>query len=139
MNDEEHLRRFEDHSLPKEEWNHRAHLKVAYLYLNRFSQPDALERLRGGIQAYNAAQGIQDTPTGGYHETMTQVWLQLVLTALRQFGPSETADAFLDAQSQLSDKRTPLLFYSRDHLISPEAKRCFVTPDLAPLPKPAAG
>lgn len=110
MNDEEHLRRFEDHSLPQEEWNHRAHLKVAYLYLNRFSQPEALERLRVGIQAYNAAQGIQDTPTGGYHETMTQVWLQFLHSALRQFGPAESADAFFEAQPQLCDKNTPLLF-----------------------------
>lgn len=138
MNDEEHLRRFEDHSLPKEEWNHRAHLKVAYLYLIQFSQPEALERLRVGILAYNTAQGIQDTPTGGYHETMTQVWLQLVSTALRQFGPADTADAFFDAQTQLCDKRTPLLFYSRDLLMSPEAKRSFVAPDLAPLPQPPA-
>lgn len=138
MNDEEHLRRFEDHSLPKEEWTHRAHLKVAYLYLIQFSFAEALERLRAGIQAYNAAQGIQDTPTGGYHETMTQIWLQLVSTALRQFGPADTADAFFDAQTQLCDKRTPLLFYSRDLLMSPEAKRSFVAPDLAPLPRPPA-
>ena len=101
MNDAEHLRRFEDHSLPKEQWTHRAHLKVAYLYLNRFSHSEALERLRKGIQAYNAAQGIQDTPTGGYHETMTQVWLELVYTTLSKFGPAETADAFFDAQALL--------------------------------------
>ena len=136
MDDAEHLRCFEDHSLPKEQWNHRAHLKVAYLYLNRFSLSETLERLRSGIQAYNAAQGIQDMPTGGYHETMTQVWLQLVCTTLYQFGPAETADAFFEAQTQLCDKRTPLLFYSRDRLMSPEAKRSFVPPDLAPLPTP---
>ena len=136
MNDEEHLRRFEDHSLPLEQWSHRAHLKVAYLYLNRFSQAEALERLRTGIQAYNAAQGIQDTPTGGYHETMTQVWLKLVYTTLRQFGPAESADAFFDAQTQLQSKRTPLLFYSRERIMSAEAKRSFVAPDLAPLPVP---
>ena len=136
MNDEEHLRRFEDHSLPLEQWNHRAHLKVAYLYLIQSSFTEALERLRTGIQSYNAAQGIQDTPTGGYHETMTQVWLQLVYTTLSQCGPAETADVFFDAQTQLSDKRTPLLFYSRDLIMSPEAKRSFITPDLAPLPQP---
>ncbi len=136
MNDEEHLRRFEDQSLPLEEWTHRAHLKVAYLYLNRFSQAEALGRLRRGIQAYNTAHGIQDTPTGGYHETMTQVWLQLVYTTLCQFGPAESADAFFDTQTQLRDKRTPLLYYSRDCIMSAEAKRCFVAPDLAPLPPP---
>lgn len=136
MNDEEHLRRFEDRSLPLDQWSHRAHLKVAYLYLIQFSLAETLERLRTGIQAYNAAHGIQDTPTGGYHETMTQVWLQLVYTTLRQFGPADTADAFFEAQTQLRDKRTPLLFYSRELIMSPEAKRSFVAPDLAALPQP---
>lgn len=138
MDDAEHLRRFEDHSLPHEQWNHRAHLKVAYLYLQQFPFPEALERMRTGIKAYNAAHGIQDTPTGGYHETLTQVWLQLVSTTLRQFGPADTADAFFDAQSQLSSKRAPLLFYSRDLIMSAEAKRAFVAPDLAALPQPPA-
>lgn len=136
MNDAEHLRRFEDHSLPKEQWTHRAHLKVAYLYLLRFPYAEALDRLRAGIQAYNAAHGIIDTPTGGYHETMTQVWLQLVHTTLRQFGPADTADAFFDTQTQLSDKHAPHLFYSREHIMSPEAKRSFVAPDLTALPHP---
>jgi len=136
MNDEELLRRFEDRSLPKELWNHRAHLKVAYLHLLRFSYDEALERLRAGIKAYNAAQGILDTPTGGYHETMTQVWLQLVHVTLRQFGPAESADAFFEAQTQLQSKRTPLLFYSRERMMSAEAKGAFVTPDLAALPQP---
>ncbi|WP_395747059.1 hypothetical protein [Prosthecobacter sp.] len=134
MNDAEHLRRFEDQSLLREQWNHRAHLKVAYLYLLRLPFPEALERLRSGIQAYNAAHSIVNTPTGGYHETLTQVWLRLVDAALRQFGPAESADAFFDAQTQLCDKRTPLLFYSRERLMSEEAKRGFVGPDLTALP-----
>jgi hypothetical protein len=136
MKDEEHLHRFEDHTLPIELWNHRAHLKVAYLYLQRFSFEETLSRLQTGIRAYNAAKGIKDTPTGGYHETMTQAWLHLVHTTLCQFGPAENADAFFDAQTQLSGKRTLLLFYSRDCIMSPEAKASFVTPDLAPLPRP---
>lgn len=135
MNDEEHLRRFEDHSLPHAQWTHRAHLKVAYLYLLHLPFPEALERLRSGIKSYNAAHGIQDTPTGGYHETLTQVWLQLVHTALCQFGPAESADAFFDTQTQLGSTRTPLLFYSRERLMSTEAKKTFLEPDLAELPK----
>jgi len=136
MTDEEHLRRFEDHSLPRELWHHRAHLKVAYLYLIRFPFAEALHRLRAGIRAYNAAQGIVDTPTGGYHETMTCAWVQLVHTTLCQFGPGESADAFFDAQTQLKEKRALLLFYSRDRIMSAEAKASFLPPDLAPLPQP---
>lgn len=134
--DDEHLRQFEDQSLPLDHWHHRAHLKVAYLYLTRFSVEEALSKLRSGIQAYNAAQGIADAPTGGYHETMTCAWFQLVHTTLCQFGPAASADAFFDAQTQLKDKRALLLFYSRDRIMSAEAKTTFIPPDLAPLPQP---
>ncbi|MEK7950802.1 hypothetical protein [Luteolibacter soli] len=136
MSDHEHLRQFEDQSLPLDLWHHRAHLKVAYLYLSRFPFEEALNRLRSGIRAYNAAHGIGDTPTGGYHETMTCAWCHLVHTTLRQFGPAASSDAFLDAQTQLKDKRVLLLFYSRDLIMSPEAKSSFIPPDLAPLPQP---
>jgi len=139
MNDDEHLRRFEDQSLPREVWHHRAHLKVAYLYLTRFSFEEALRKMRAGVKAYNAANGIADTPTGGYHETMTQAWLQLVHTTLCQFGPAASADAFFDAQTQLNEKRVLRLFYSRDRIMSAEAKATFIAPDLAPLPRPLNG
>lgn len=136
MNDDEHLRRFEDQSLPHAEWHHRAHLKVAYLYLNRLSYEETLAKLQTGIRTYNAAHGIVDSPTSGYHETLTQAWLRLVHTMLCQFGPAESADAFFDAQSQLMEKRVVLLFYSRDRIMSVEARAGFVEPDLAPLPQP---
>jgi hypothetical protein len=136
MNDDEHLRQFEDQSLPLDCWNHRAHLKVAYLYLTRFPFDEALGRMRAGVRAYNAAHNITDSPTSSYHETLTQAWLQLVYTTLRQFGPAASADAFFDAQSQLGQKRSVLLFYSRDRIMSAEAKASFIAPDLAPLPQP---
>ncbi len=136
MTDDEHFRQFENQSLSLEHWNHRAHLKVAYVYLRHFSFDEALARMRDGVRAYNAANGITNSPTSGYHETLTRAWLQLVHTTLRQFGPADSADAFLDAQPQLCQKRVILLFYSRDRVMSAEAKASFVPPDLAPLPKP---
>jgi hypothetical protein len=139
VNDDEHLRRFEDLSLPLDAWNHREHLKVAYLYLARFPFDEALDRLRSGIRAYNGSRGIVDSPTRGYHETITCAWCQLVYTTLCQFGPAESADAFLDEQTQLGEKRALLLFYSRDRIMSPAAKAAFIPPDLAPLPKPLNG
>ncbi|RYD46446.1 MAG: hypothetical protein EOP83_29675 [Verrucomicrobiaceae bacterium] len=136
LSDSEHLRQFEDQSLPLKLWHHRAHLKVAYLYLTCLPFEEALHKLRAGIRAYNAAHGIADTPTGGYHETMTCAWFQLVHTTLNQFGPATSADAFFDVQTQLNGKRALLLFYSRDRIMSAEAKTNFIPPDLAPLPQP---
>ena len=136
VNDEEFLRHFENQAIPFDQWCHRAHLKIAYLYLSRFPFDEALLRMRAGVRAYNAAHNVVDSPTSGYHETITQAWLQLVHTTLQQFGQAESANDFLDAQSQLGQKRVILLFYSRDRIMSAEAKASFIPPDLAPLPKP---
>lgn len=45
----------------------------------------------------------------------------------------ESADAFCDHQPHLLQKSRLELFYSRQRLLTWEAKRTFVEPDLAPL------
>jgi hypothetical protein len=67
----------------------------------------------------------------GYHETMTQAWVRLVHLALERSGAAESADAFCDQQPQLMQKTTLQMFYSRERLMTWEAKREFVEPDLA--------
>lgn len=134
MSDEEFLASFESAELPFSDWTHRAHLKVAYGYLTRHPFEEALDRMRKGVQAYNAAHGVETTPTTGYHETLTVAWLRLVRSALDQFGPAASADEFFDQQTQLAEKRAILLFYSRDLIMSEEARHGFVEADLAPLP-----
>lgn len=134
MSDDEFLARLLDCTLPFDQWTHRAHLKTAYLLLRRHPLPEAIGRMRGAIQAYNRANEVPEGQHSGYHETMTQAWVRLLDVALREFGSAETADAFFDQQPQLANKRVLLFFYSRDRIMSWEAKQSFVTPDLAPLP-----
>src|ERR1043165_5805414 len=42
------LRRFEDCTLPREEWTHAAHLTVALWHLLQFDWPEACARVRAG-------------------------------------------------------------------------------------------
>lgn len=44
------VRRFEDCTLPREEWTHRAHLAIAVWYLSHLPREVATERIRMGIQ-----------------------------------------------------------------------------------------
>lgn len=134
MNDELFLQRFEAADLPEAAWHHREHLRVAYLYLRRYSFVEAMEKARSGIQAVNAAQKIPESIDRGYHETMTLGWMRLVQCALAEFGPEESSDAFLDKHSHLLARRALLFFYSRDRLMSAEAKARFIEPDLTALP-----
>ena len=130
MNDDEFLTAFEACTL--DEFHHRDHIKVAYLYLRRYPLDDAIAKVRAGLQALAAAWGapVNDLEKG-YHETMTQAWVRLVHLTLSDCGVAETADAFCNEQPQLMQKTRLQLFYSRERIMTWEAKREFVEPDLA--------
>lgn len=134
MTDEQFLQAFESQTLPIERWTHRAHLRVAVIYLQRHPFDDALRRMRSGIQAYNSAKDVENSLTSGYHETITHAWLHIVWAMLRQYGASGTAGEFLDEHPELAERKILRLFYSRERIMSPEAKGAFLEPDLAPLP-----
>ena len=135
MDDETFLRRFEAGELSMAEWHHREHLRVAYLYLLRWPFDTALAHMRAGLQKLNATQGVPESLARGYHETLTRGWLQLVHCALAEHGPAESSDAFFEQHSHLQARRALLFFYSRERLMSAEAKAQFIEPDLAPLPR----
>jgi len=135
MSDAAFLKAFEDCTLPFAEWKHRAHLKVAYLYLRQQPFAQALERMRTNIQRYNAATNTPESLERGYHETMTVAWLRLVHFTLCEYGPAARADEFLDTQEHLLNRKALRFFYSRDRLVSLRAKSEFVPPDLTPLPE----
>jgi hypothetical protein len=134
MNDATFLRQFEDCTWPAAEWRHRQHVKVAYLYLRRYSFAEALEQIRTNIKRYNAAHEVPETIDRGYHETITQAWLRLVHFALSEYGSCETADEFCDQHPELSQMKVLRFFYSRELLMSARAKAEYVEPDITPLP-----
>ena len=61
-------------------------------------------------------------------------WLRLLDAMMRAHGPGQGPAEFLDAQPYLLNRLLLRLFYSRGRIMSAEAKRTFVEPDLAPLP-----
>ncbi len=135
MNDEEFLAEFESCRWPLDQWHHRQHVKVAYLYLRRHSFDEAMARLRARIKAYNAAHQVPDDLTSGYHETMTHAWLLLIYFTLCEYGPAVSADAFYEQNPQLWQTKVLRFFYTRDCFLSARAKAEFIEPDLTPLPR----
>jgi hypothetical protein len=135
VNDDDFVQQFETCSFPFDQWHHRAHVKLAYIYLLRFGLDGAGRKLREGIRAYNAANKVPDEPTRGYHETLTMFWLRVIQMTAQEYGPRATADEFFDFHPQLSQKKIHRLFYSADLFTSARAKNEFVEPDLTSLPK----
>jgi hypothetical protein len=138
MTDEQLLSAFEARTLPLEQWTHRTHVRVAYLYLRAHGFDGALARLRLNIQAFNTRHAIPDSPTSGHNETTTHAFLHLIAATLTAYGrshPFEGSEGFCDTHPQLMTKHALRLFYSPQRRMHPEAKVRFVEPDLAPLPK----
>lgn len=125
---------FENCTLPRSEWSHKAHLTVALWYLIRHDEQEAINRIRQGIQRYNAAMGIKTTAEGGYHETLTLFWVRMVSHYLLV---TEEKSSILKMAIALShtynNKHSPLQYYSRNLLMSWEARTNWVEPDLKPL------
>ena len=138
MSDEEFLAAFEARTLPFAQWTHRAHVKVAFLYVRAVGFEGALEQVRAGIKAYNAANAVPEGPTSGYNETTTVAFVRLVAATMGAYGemfPTPDADEFCDAHPQLMTRHALRLFYSPQRRMDPRAKGEFVEPDLAPLPE----
>lgn len=125
--------RFERAEIARECWNHRCHLALAGWLALRHGPDAALAEIRAAILRYNAAQGIENTPTSGYHETVTLYWTGRVVSLLRSRPADDGALAFLNrVLAELGDGTQIFRGYSRERLFSPEARRAYVPPDLTP-------
>ncbi|MGZ3697496.1 MAG: RluA family pseudouridine synthase [Bdellovibrionota bacterium] len=122
--DAEFLADFEACRTPKSVWTHSAHIRLAWLQRG----PGALDKIRSGIQRYNLSLGNKT----GYHETITCAYAAIVHARPAQ------SDWFSFARENLDlfDRENPttLRYYSRERLMSDEARARFVPPDLQPLP-----
>lgn len=138
MTDEELLRSFEDCTLPYEAWTHRAHVKVAFLYLRDRDFHEALALIRSGIKRFNASKNVLEGTNMGYCETTTCAFSQIIAATIGSYGetvPALDADAFCDAHPHLLTRHVLRLFYSPERRLDPRAKTEFLEPDLAPLPR----
>jgi hypothetical protein len=133
---DELMARFEAASIPRGEWTHAAHLQVGACYVDRFGPSEALERLRAGIWRLNEANGVANTPTNGYHETVTAAYVQLIARFLGSCSPATSFPERVAAMlaSPVAGKQALLRHYSRALLMSPRARVEWVPPDRLPLP-----
>lgn len=133
LTDEELLEAFLSRTLTHDHWTHCAHVRVAYLHLMRYGFRDSLSLLRSRIKRLNAAHGVVDAIDHGYHETITRAFLLLIAAAARD-DKSRSSQQFYDHHPELQDKRVLLKYYSRDRIMSAEAKAQLIEPDLTALP-----
>jgi len=122
VHDREFVEAFEACTLPPDLFSHRAHVRLAWLYLREGTLLETLTRYSEGIKRYAASLGA----AGKYHETITWAYLFLIHERM-QHDPHVTFEDFAAANEDLFG---PVLerYYSRETLSSDLARTTFVLP-----------
>jgi hypothetical protein len=122
---------FEAGRISPESFDHRAHVRLAYVYLAEQDVDSALAIIRTGLLAFLQHHEIDPSK---YHETMTRAWVLAVRHFMEVSPGADNADGFIDANPALMDAKIMLTHYSADLLFSAEARAHFVDPDLKEIP-----
>jgi hypothetical protein len=125
---------FQECSLSRSQWTHEAHLTVALWYLFYDSEEEAINAVRNGIKRYNSVQGIETTKDGGYHETLTLFWVRTIRRYLADESRNRSMVNLANGLiAKYADRTLPFTYYTRDRLMSLEARINWVEPDLRSL------
>lgn len=127
------ISQFIECTLPKTEWTHEAHLMTGLYHLAKFGD-QALPEMRLRIQRYNESAGTLNDDHHGYHETMTVFWLWILREVFADENGTvhwnqDTLDDLLFDEN-MSDRNLWLDYYSKERMLSVEARKRFVEPDL---------
>lgn len=128
--DEEFVRDFESCCLPNKLFHHADHIRLAWIYLRRFGEPLAAERMARSIARYAAHLGSARK----FHVTITRTWMQLVAAAWRATPEMGRFEEFVELHPLLLDSAALNKYYSADLLKSEAARTGWVEPDLSAFP-----
>jgi len=122
---------FESGAIAPEQFTHREHVRLAYIYLCELDLDDAYARTRKAILSLLKRNQID---TAKYHETLTLAWLKAVRYFMSKTTSAESAGQFIDLNPRLLDSKIMLTHYSPETLFSEEARAMFIDPDIDPIP-----
>jgi hypothetical protein len=121
------LEDFECANVDPEQFDHEAHVFVAWSYLQKYELDESIERFSSALRRLTRKLGVESK----YHETIT--WFFLILIAERQ-GKSKDWLSFKRGNPDLFTTQPSIIraYYSDERLGSPTARSQFVMPDRLP-------
>ena len=118
---------------PPADFNHRLHIRLAYIYLCQHGQDEALRSMRDWTLRYLSHHGID--PAGKYNETLTRAWMLAVRHFMACTTRSVSSEHFIAQNPRLLDSKIMMSHYTPERLWSVEARESFLEPDRAPIPR----
>jgi hypothetical protein len=123
MTDQEFIAAYTAGQLEPAGFDHRAHLRAAFLLLRSRPFLEACIAMRDGLQALAGKLGKPDL----YHETVTVAFMALV--AGRMPAESSDWDSFIAQHPALCERGLLDAYYSTALLASGAARKTFAMPD----------
>jgi cyanate lyase len=130
LDDQTFLNAFREATLPSAAFTHEAHLRLAWLHLQKFTAADAIREVQEQIHRYAQKLGMGDK----YHCTLTVASMKLVQERMGAEG-GPTFDRFLEMHPEMLTSFKSLIHehYSEGRLDSIEARNHYLEPDLIPF------
>lgn len=130
FSDEDFLRAFEEEAYPVTNLTHLDHLRLAWIYLRKYADTAAQERMCRLFYTSATRWNVQHK----FHYTITVAWMKLVSIGLVLTPHFSRFNDFANAHQWLLNKDAVLAFYSRPRISSAVARATWVEPDLQFFP-----
>ncbi|MAU16035.1 MAG: hypothetical protein CMH46_10915 [Muricauda sp.] len=130
MESPDFIQAFESGDFPPEGFNHKAHIKLAWTYLNQFSEEMAIDKTCRAIQNFDRLHGDGTK----YHVTLTVAAVKMVYH-FKQNSNAITFEEFITEFPKLNTSFRQLLYqhYRKNVIGDPLAKTTYLAPDLLPF------
>jgi hypothetical protein len=116
---------FESGAMPDTDFDHLAHMRLAWIYIQNFSLDLAIQKLNTGIKNFDQLKGDGTK----YHKTVT-ICAALTIDKLIRDQQATDFNEFIRLNSFLMNdfKATIQQYYDFDVFSDPEAKKNFISP-----------
>ena len=130
LSDTDFIEQFKNGSLNPEIFNHEAHLRLAWLYIDKFGLKQAEQNIQKQLQNFVEIVGARDK----YHTTLTIVAIRIVNHFIQRSGSNNFTD-FIIEFPQLKTEFKALIdaHYSFNIFDFKKAKVEYLKPDLLPF------
>ena len=122
----------ENCTIPVSDFDHRAHLRLAYVYLVENNTENSIKLMRDTLNRLLRTNNID--PSSKYHETLTQAWLLAVNHFMKNSKVSRSADEFINKNPKILESQIMMTHYRQESLFSEKARKVFIKPDLEAIP-----
>lgn len=128
MSDREFQAAFESLSIPGNEFRHKDHVRLAWIYLHDSDFASGCARFCGHFHRFVEHIGAQSK----YNATITWFYLATLYERIHTHAHAESWEAFADSNGDLLDNAMAIIRarYRDESLSSPLARRIFLLPDL---------